>query len=84
LQLDLSKGMKMNEDIWFPNPTNSKVEYRLVRKFPQWQVEAWTAHQCILSQRYWRKSNAQKHISIAVRHEKSRYLESNLKIKHNH
>jgi hypothetical protein len=76
--------MKMNEDIWFPNPTNSKVEYRLVRKFPQWQVEAWTAHQCILSQRYWRKSNAQKHISIAVRHEKSRYLESNLKIKHNH
>jgi len=71
----------MNEDIWFPNPANSKVEYRLVRKFPQWQVEAWTVNQCILSQRYWFKSNAQNHISIAVRHEKIRQSESNLKIR---
>jgi hypothetical protein len=73
--------MKMNKDIWFPNPANNRVEYRLVRKFPQWQVEAWTVNQCILSQRYCFKSNAQKHISIAIRYEKSRHLKSNLKIK---
>ena len=59
----------MTENIWIPSP-KEPVQYRLVRNFPGWCVEAWVGNQCIMGHKYWLKSSARRHIAYVVKHEK--------------
>lgn len=71
----------MNDKIWIPKPTEGGVQYRLVRRFLGWQVEAWVGNQCIMEHPYWLKKNAQRHIRFVQKMEKDRNAKMDLRIK---